>query len=55
VTRQIEGDKAMLPGESAAKLLAKDFARKRISVDQQNRQVAASSFPTTIEPCEVDN
>jgi len=44
VTRQIESNKAILPGESAAKLLAKDLARKRISMDQQNRQIAASNF-----------
>ena len=44
VTRQIEGNKAMLPGESAAKLLAEDLAGQRISVDQQNRQIAASGF-----------
>src|SRR5262249_39081841 len=44
VTRQIEGNKAILPGESAAELLAKDLARKRISMDQQNWHVAPSSF-----------
>jgi hypothetical protein len=44
VTGQIEGNEAILAGERAAKLLAKDLARKRISMDQQNRQVAVSSF-----------
>ena len=44
VTRQIERNKTILAGERAAKLLAKDLARKRVSMDQQNRQVALSSF-----------
>src|SRR5262249_38287996 len=44
VTRQIEGNKAILPGESAAELLAKDLARKRIFMDQQNWRFAPSNF-----------
>src|SRR5262249_30584994 len=44
VTRQIEGHKSILSGEGAAELLAKDLARKRISMDQQNRQVAVANF-----------
>jgi hypothetical protein len=44
VTRRIKRNKTILPGEGAAELLAKDLARKRISMDQQNRQVTVSGF-----------